>query len=147
MKAKISTIIHTNEDEIWDELLKVSSLIYVASPILRFRPQLNHTLPEKWELGKEYKLKLSFFNVIPLGDHIIKVVEINKQEKVIISNEYGNLTKVWNHTIKLMPIDNNRIRYTDEIDIQSGLLTLFVWLFAHFFYRHRQIKWKKLLKR
>lgn len=147
MKAKISTIINTNENKMWDELQKVSSLMQVASPILKFRPQNNQTLPEKWELGTEYKLKLSFFGVVPLGDHFIRVVEINQKKKTIVSNEHGNLTKVWNHIIKIVPINDQSIEYTDEIEIKAGLLTLSIWLFVQIFYRHRQSKWKKLLDR
>ena len=145
MRARISTVIKTNENRMWDELQKVSSLMHVASPILKFKPQKNHSLPEKWALGNEYKLKLSFFGIIPLGGHFIKLVELNKEEKKIVSNEHGNLTKVWNHIIKLKPIDEQTIEYTDEIEIKAGILTFSIWLFAHIFYRHRQSRWKKLL--
>ena len=129
----------------WEELQKVSSLMYVASPILKFKPQKGHSVPEKWTLGTEYKLKLSLFGIFPLGDHFIKLVELNKEENLIISNERGNLTKTWNHIIKFTAIDDQTIEYTDEIEISAGILTLLIWLFAHIFYRHRQNKWKKLL--
>jgi len=147
MKVQISTVIKANENEMWEELQKVSSLMHVAVPILKFKPQKNQTLPEKWALGTKYKLKLFFLGIIPLGDHFIKVVEINQEKKIIVSNEHGNLTKVWNHIIKIVPIDDQNINYTDEIEIKAGLLTLSIWLFAHIFYRHRQNKWKKLLDR
>ena len=60
MKALISTVLKTDEDKMWDELQKVSSLMYVASPLLRFKPQKGQSLPDKWRLGTEYKLKLYF---------------------------------------------------------------------------------------
>ena len=145
MKAKISTIIKTSENKMWEELQKVSSLMYVASPILKFKPQEGYLIPEKWSLGTEYKLKLSFFGILPIGNHVIKLVEINKDENLIISNEYGKLTKVWDHIIKFKAIDDHIIEYTDEIEIKAGVLTLFIWLFSHIFYRHRQNKWKKLI--
>lgn len=135
----------TNENRMWQELQKVSSLMHVASPILKFKPHEGHTLPEKWILGTEYKLRISSFGIIPLGNHFIRLVELNKEEKRIISNEHGMLTKVWNHTIILNAIDDRSINYTDEIEIKAGILTLTIWLFAHVFYRYRQRKWKKLL--
>lgn len=144
MKAKISTVIKTSENQMWEELQKVSSLMYVASPILKFKPQKGHSVPEKWVLGTEYKLKLSLFGIFPLGDHFIKLVELNKEENLIISIEHGNLTKAWNHIIKFNAIDDQTIEYTDEIEINAGILTILIWLFAHIFYRHRQSKWKKL---
>jgi hypothetical protein len=36
-------------------------------------------------------------------------------------------------------------RYTDEVEIQAGLLTLPAWLFALAFYGHRQRRLKRLL--
>ena len=119
--------------------------MHVASPILKFKTQKGHSIPEKWFLGTEYKLKLSFFGIVPLGDHVIKLVEINKEKNLIVSNEYGKLTKVWNHIITFYAIDDQTIKYTDEIEIQAGILTLSIWLFAQIFYRHRQNKWKELI--
>mgnify|MGYP000465861532 FL=1 len=117
--------------------------MHVASPILKFKPHEGHSIPERWSLGTEYKLKLSFLGILPLGDHVITLVEINKDENRIISNEHGNLTKVWDHIIKFKAIDDQHIEYTDEIEIKAGVLTLPIWLFSQLFYRHRQNKWKK----
>jgi hypothetical protein len=145
MKAIITTTINTEANMMWEELQKTSSLIHVAAPLLKFTPQDSSQLPEKWDVGKDYHLKLSFFGIIPLGNHTIRLIEINPEKKEIISNEYGFLTKTWNHRIKIEPMDSHNIIYTDEIEIKAGLLTFSVWLFAHFFYRHRQKRWKKLL--
>ena len=71
MKAKISTIIETNENKMWEELQKVSSLLLVASPLLIINPQKGYAIPEKWILGTEYKFTLFFFGIIPLGNHFI----------------------------------------------------------------------------
>jgi len=38
------------------------------------------------------------------------------------------------------------VSYTDEIEIQAGWLTPGIWLFAQLFYRHRQRRWKALLR-
>ncbi|WP_145177959.1 hypothetical protein [Gimesia aquarii] len=120
--------------------------MYVASPILKFKPEQGHPVPEKWGRGTEYKLKVFLFGILPLGSHIIKLVELNKEKNLIVSHEHGNLTKAWNHRIKFNAIDDETIEYSDEIEIHAGIGTLFVWLFAHIFYRHRQIKWKKLFQ-
>jgi len=39
-----------------------------------------------------------------------------------------------------------KVSYTDEIEIQAGWLTPVIWLFAHIFYRHRQRRWKVMMK-
>jgi hypothetical protein len=36
---------------------------------------------------------------------------------------------------------------SDEIEIEAGWLTFFVWLFAQWFYRHRQRKWRNVARR
>ncbi len=145
MRAKISTVLKTTERHMWEELQKVSSLMYVASPILKFKPQPGYSVPEKWLLGTEYKLKLFFLGIIPLGDYFIKLIEINQEENRIISYEHGSLTKTWDHTIQFHAIDDQTIEYSDEVEMNAGIFTFFVWLFAHFFYRYRQNKWQKLL--
>jgi len=117
----------------WDELQKVSSLRHVASPVLKFEAAENQSLPNIWKLGEQYQFNLSFYGLIPLGDHFIKLVKIDEDKKTIISHEHGRLTKVWNHTIRITPIDNQTIKYTDEIEIKAGFLTIAIWLFAHFF--------------
>ena len=147
MKVKISTIIGTQEKQIWNKLQNISSLMHVSSPLLKFKPLTGRHLPEKWNIGEEYQLNLSFLGIIPLGKHFIELIEINSEKNEIISNEHGFLTKTWNHRIKIEPINDNSIKYTDEIEIKAGVLTLSIWLFAHVFYRHRQKKWKKLLSR
>mgnify|MGYP006961701803 FL=1 len=147
MKAHISTIIHTNENQMWEALQKLSSLVYVTSPFLVFKSLDGGELPDKWELEKEYAFYISAFHIMPLGKHYIVVKIIDAEKKEILSNEHGTLTKEWNHQILIKRIDENTIRYTDAIEIKAGELTLFVWLFAHIFYRHRQRRWKKLIAR
>jgi len=39
-----------------------------------------------------------------------------------------------------------RCGYTDQIDIQAGILTPPIWLFAHIFYRYRQRRWRHLVR-
>jgi len=147
MKARISTEIKTSEAVMWDELQKVSSLLRVASPILTFEPQKGHSVPEKWELGTEYRLKLSFFGIVPLGQHIIELATLDREKRTIVSNEHGSFVKTWNHVIKFEAIDGESIHYLDEIEIKAGLLTVPILLFAHLFYRHRQRQWKVLVEK
>jgi hypothetical protein len=145
MIAKITTIIDTSPEKLWEEIQKPKSLQYVAAPILFFYPVEGTDLEDSWETDKEYKLRLYFLKLIPLGFHKIVLKKIDHSKNEIISNESGFLAKVWNHSINFKAINTNQIVYTDTIEIRAGLLTLFIWLFSQFFYRHRQRKWKRLL--
>jgi hypothetical protein len=147
MKAKITTTIRADAEDMWAELQRVASLVHVAAPILTFRPQHDDTLPDRWTVGKTYRLRLYCGGILPLGDHHIRIVSIDPQRKEIFSNEHGRLTRRWNHLIRIVPIDRRSVEYTDEIEIEAGGLTVFIWIFAHVFYRHRQRRWKKLLVR
>ncbi len=145
MKAIISTIMTVKADRMWKELQKTSSLVYVASPVLIFKSQDGAPLPSTWQIGKEYRFKLYAFHLLPLGRHRIVLKRIDAKKMEIFSNESGSLLKIWNHLLRVEPLDAGRVRYTDAIEIDAGMLTGVIWLFAHFFYRHRQLRWKRLL--
>lgn len=146
MLARITTYFQCTEDELWERLIQPSSLTFVSSPILSFEPKNEVALPVEWQVGKSYPLKLYFLTVIPIGKHTIKLVEIDKKSKTIRTMESGRFVRVWNHNITFRETEPEKVKYTDEIEIKSGLLTPAIWLFAHFFYRHRQKRWRVLLK-
>lgn len=146
MIARISTRLACSEDELWPRIVEPASLQFVASPILSFVPEQGDRLPEGWQVGKPYPLKIYFLMFIPLGRHTIKLVRIDKETNTIVSRESGRLAKVWNHMIRFQEAGPGVLNYTDEIEIRAGWLTPAIWMFAHVFYRHRQRRWKTLLR-
>lgn len=66
---------------------------------------------------------------------------------MIRSSEGGGPVTTWNHTIRLKPGAGGACRYTDEIEIRAGLGTPAVFLFAQVFYRYRQYRWHRFVKR
>ncbi len=129
----------------WQKLQYVSSLQYVASPILIFKAAEESPLSGKWLTGILYDFHLFLFGIIPLGRHSIKLVEINEQEYIIRSDEHGNVVKRWRHTIKITEKDSGITYYMDEVEIDAGMATFFIWLFAFLFYSYRQYRWQKIL--
>lgn len=119
---------------------------FVSSPILRFKPQNEGDLAGEWQLNKPYVLQLYLLKFIPLGEHRITLIKIDKDANRITSQENGKLATVWNHLIAFRETEPGKVHYTDEIEIQAGWLTPAVWLFAYLFYRYRQWRWKKLLR-
>ena len=146
MFARISTVFDCTEEAFWEAISKPASLQFVASPVLSFRELVKGELGGEWVIGKTYSLKLYFLNIVPLGLHRIKLVTMDRKSKTIVSCESGFLSPVWNHTIRFRQIGKNKLRYTDEIEIGAGWLTVAIWAFAHLFYRHRQRRWRILLK-
>jgi hypothetical protein len=146
MIAKIATTFEYPIETIWDKITQTGSLEYISAPLLTFKPVDGNGLEDCWRVGHPYKLSLFFLNMLPLGNHQITIVKIDPKRHEIVSEEGGTLAKVWNHSIYMQAVGQESVYYTDKIEIKAGLLTLPVWLFANAFYRHRQRRWKKLLR-
>jgi len=146
MLARITTKLACTQGELWDQISRQQSLQFVASPLLKFDAVEPGAFDGEWEVGRDYQLQLYLLGLIPLGGHTIRLTRIDRDHNTIQSRESGLLVRVWNHTICFQEITPGVVHYTDEIQIQAGWLTPFIWAFAHLFYRHRQRRWKRLLK-
>lgn len=147
LTARISTRLACSEEALWQKIVEPASLQFVASPVLRFVPVQEGGLSGEWQAGVPYPLRLYFLRFIPLGRHTIRLVKIDRESNTIVSQENGHLARVWNHTICFREAAPGMVSYTDKIEIQAGWLTPAIWLFAHLFYRHRQRRWKVLLRK
>jgi ligand-binding SRPBCC domain-containing protein len=146
MLAHISTIFDCTAEQLWDALSRPASLRFVAAPLLHFEPLVAGDLDGEWVVGKTYALRLSLFGFLPACEHRITLVTIDQEANLIESIESGALSPVWNHTIRFQPFGDGRLHYSDKIEIRAGLLTGVVWAFAQVFYRHRQRRWRTLLR-
>lgn len=146
MRLSIATSFSCTADALWQRIIEPRSLVYVAAPLLKFVPVDGGQLPARWEVGEPYALRLYLLKWLPLGRHTIRLVTIDEATHTIVSEERGHLARVWNHIIRFHEVASGRVHYCDEIDIRAGLLTLLIWLFAQVFYRHRQRRWKRLLR-
>ena len=145
MTANISSKLPCTESELWEKISNPLSLQYITSPVLKFVPENDDLFKTQWRINTSYQLKLYLFGYVPLGRHSITLKVIDKNKNIIKSRENGVLAKVWNHTISFNEKEDGQVHYTDTIEIKAGVLTPFIWLFAHLFYRHRQKRWKQLL--
>ncbi|HBE68925.1 MAG TPA: hypothetical protein DDW52_12325 [Planctomycetaceae bacterium] len=143
---KISCRLLTTEEKLWEKLGKPESLQFIASPVLKFVPQDGQDLGARWRIDHVYQLKLYLFGFIPLGRHDIQLVNIDRNTNTILSKESGSLTRVWNHRIHFYEEAKGVVSYADQIEIEAGLLTPLIWVFAQLFYRYRQRRWSSLLR-
>jgi hypothetical protein len=144
MKVKISSIFHSPPAKVFEDIQNPNIMIKIASPILSYKPIIPEVIPSRWEAGKEYIVGLRLFKFIPIGRHRIGIVYFNEEKMEAKSDESGSIAKEWTHLMTLKPHGHDNTLYTDEIEIKAGCQTVFVWLFANYFYRHRQRKWKSL---
>jgi hypothetical protein len=145
IKICISSKLNNSIEKIWDKLLNIETLIEICKPMARFNSITNEKIL-KWETNKEYAFKLFISGFIPFGKHYIVLEILDKESKIILSKEHNAIVKIWNHKILLEYEEGNITKYTDEVIIYAGILTLFVAIWAKAFYKHRQKKWEKISK-
>jgi hypothetical protein len=68
-------------------------------------------------------------------------------EHRIRDNGHGSLAAKWDHLITISQGTDGNVVYTDDVEVSAGWLTPFVWLYAHVFYRYRQYRWRRLVRR
>ncbi|MDQ0063348.1 hypothetical protein [Paenibacillus harenae] len=143
MLVKVMSVFNCDSEKLFHEVKKSKSLVYIGKPLVKFVQLPKHPLPEVWEDGK-YPIKMYILGFIPMGKQWI-VISVHNDNKRIRDNGYSNLIKKWDHNIHLTDIGDNKTLYVDTIDINAGILTYFIVLFANVFYRWRQKRWSKLI--
>lgn len=146
MKVIVSSIMNSDGKKMWSKLEKVSTLFYISWPLLKFTPSSSSKTPLQWKKGKKYTLNIYGLCIIPLGKHIITVQKKDSGKKELITEESGTLTSIWNHHIKIESVSKKVIKYTDEIDIEAGVMTLFVWFFCSVFLSFSAVEMEKNIR-
>ena len=132
--------------EIVREHIQTARLLrYVNAGLLSFVPIHPPELPELWSEG-EYRVALKLFGIIPMGWQIIGIEEPGPDDTWIVrDNGSGSVAKTWDHLI-FVTAEGAGSRYVDRVQIDAGLLTPFVVLFAQLQYRYRQRRWRRLVR-
>ena len=145
MKVSISSNINVSADEVWKLVKRSSTLLYVTRGLMGFK-SLASDLPSEWQQGNTEKLRIMLFGIIPAWSHQISFKEISNSKMTMLTHESGGVVETWNHNISVKPVDKNNCYYTDDVEIKAGIFTPIIWLYAHFFYRYRQLRWRLLVK-
>jgi hypothetical protein len=119
----------------------------IIRPLFRFVPTDPPQFPERWLEGATIHFKGYLFGIIPLGMHTIFLERIDPAAREIQSRESEPLVRRWDHLIRVRASGDGQTLYSDEILIDAGWLTIFVWLFAQWFYHHRQRRWRRIASR
>lgn len=143
-RIALTTHLAASPDRVWHYVQRSALLDHIAAPMIRFKPR-DGAFPEQWADG-HYTAMMLLSGILPLGQQTIGIeFPPPKGETLILrDNGYGSLIKRWDHWIFVEP-EGGGTRYTDRVDIEAGILTPFVALFARLFYGHRQRRWKKLI--
>jgi hypothetical protein len=140
MKVRVATVFDADQAAIFEKLQQVATLQFICRPLARFEPM--DALPV-WQPGKTFRLHLRAAG-IDFGVHTIEVERFDREG--IFTRERNKFVPVWNHRISLEALADGRTRYTDEVELHAGVMTVVVWAWANVFYRHRQKRWRGLLR-
>jgi hypothetical protein len=150
VKAVVTTILDAPVERIWAELKTPRVLKHVAAPLIAFDHIDPATMPAHWGDGR-YLVRMRFLGLIPIGRQTIVTSTPRPEDQArgvfrLRDNATGDIAKVWDHLIVVEARPDGRTAYRDEVEVKAGVLTLGVWLFAHWFYRHRQARWRRLVR-
>ncbi len=139
MNICVSSLFPADRETVCARLKEIATLRYICAPLARFTP-----LDERhvWAEGAQFRFNLRVMG-INFGIHTIEVDEFARER--ISTREHNRSVPVWNHIITLKEQGDGCTCYTDIVEVRAGWKTVFIWLWAHVFYRHRQRKWRKLL--
>jgi hypothetical protein len=146
MVVDVSTVLDCSAEKAWSEVQKSSLHLRVIKPLARIVPLPGSPWPARWEQGRMVQCSLYIFGVVPIGVHTIFLERIDHDRREIQSREHGALIKRWDHHISIQTCGAGRAIYRDRIEIEAGRLTVAIWAWANWFYRHRQRRWRALAK-
>ena len=148
MRVRVSSAIDCSPERLWTETLTTRLLAYVLFPFVSFS-SVDGEFPAIWS-ERRYPVKILAFGLVPVARHTIDVsvpvVESTPgaQRYVLVDDGSGPLFRTWRHTITVQEVGEWTV-LTDEVRIDSGLLTPLSWLLAHVLYRYRQHRIRRLV--
>lgn len=142
MIVRKTSVFPAKRKAVFAQLQRLETLQFIAMPYASFTP-LEQSADFQWRVGNRSSYRFLLFGLIPYGTHTIHIERFD--EDVVQSRESNEHVPIWNHRITLKDLGTST-EYTDEVEIEAGWKTPFIWLWAKAFYAHRQRKWVKLLK-
>lgn len=139
-----STVLEASADAVWAAVKTPAAFRRVTRGILAM-PVIGGR-QDDWREGETVVGWVFLFGFLPFSRHHLHVAGIDESKRVLSSREHGGLISAWNHDIEVLPIDAVTCRYRDRIEIEAGIVTTLVVLYARWFYRTRQRRWRALAK-
>lgn len=140
----LSSSLSASADAIWDAAKTPAAFRKVTRGLLTM-PVINKRRDE-WREGETVIGWVFLFGFIPFSRHHLHIEKIDDEAQTLSSRERGGLLKRWDHDIIVTQVSPEMCSYRDRIDIDAGVVTPVVVLFARFFYRMRQRRWRALAK-
>lgn len=139
-----STRLEAPSDAVWAAVKTPAAFRTVTRGLLTMPAIATRT--DEWREGEVVIGWVFLFGFIPFSHHHLHVAEINASTRTLRSREHGGPITTWNHDIIVTALDGTTCEYRDRIEIDAGILTWLVGLYARAFYTMRQRRWRALAK-
>ncbi len=139
-----STLLEASADAIWAAVKTPSAFRFVTRGLL-VMPVIRSRSGE-WREGETVVGWVFLFGFLPFSRHHLHIARIDDSTRTLSSREFGGLIAMWNHDIEVVPVDSKTCRYRDRIEIEAGFLTPVIAVYARWFYRMRQRRWRALAR-
>lgn len=140
----LSSHLEASADEVWAAVktpaaFRAVTRGLISMPVIRERS-------DGWREGETVTGWVFLFGFIPFSRHQLHIASIDDTTRTLTSREKGGLVRRWDHDIEVVPTGPVSCRYRDRIIVEAGVATPLVALYAHWFYRMRQRRWRALAK-
>src|SRR5437870_4899264 len=150
MQIEHSSLLDAPAAVLAEYLLDPQTMCFLMRPFVMVEPVEPATLPPCWVPGR-YRVHMRLGGLIPLGwqDLVVTAVEANAtaQRWSMRDEGTGRLARRWDHRLMLEGVDDRRARYTDRVDVEAGIATIGLWIFAHVLFAWRHHRWRVLAGR
>lgn len=139
-----STTLSAPAPAVWEAVKTPHAFRFITRGILTMPAIRDRDLP--WQEGETVIGWVFLFGLVPFSKHRIHVARIDDASMTLSSQEGGSLVRRWNHDIIVTPRDEASCKYRDVIDIDAGIFTPAIAVYARWFYFMRQRRWRALAK-
>ena len=131
MRLRCTSLLPCSVERLAAELSRSALLNHVSWPMLVFVGLDPDPLPERFT-ARRYLTRLLVGGRLSIGEHTLNLQDGCRRQSRAWSGTtpgYSPLIKVWDHKIRLADF-HGMTRYTDEVEVHAGPLTIAAWLFA-----------------
>ena len=147
MRVFVSSTLPCDSTRAWAAVQTPEVLLEVCRPLVTLLPLPGETFPERWVEGRSGQVRSWLFGLIPFGVRSLVFEKVDQEQQIIQTREHDPLIQKWDHCIRVQTLEPGRCQYSDEVEIDAGILTLPVWLFARVLYSHRHRRWLNVARR
>ena len=146
MRVHVASRFPCSPDRFWTALVRTDVLAEISAPLIAFEAVEPPDVIERWIDRLLVRVKTSLFGRLPLGVRTIEIVEVDASRGVVRTRERDALVRRWDHEMHVAR-NGAGTRFTDSVEIDAGLATPLVWLFATQLYKHRHRRWRSVVRR